>query len=78
MKKLGKLTISSEKMMKNEELINLQGGYDVACKCEGFDTSTGTWFDFRYPGTCAGMSDCTECSLALTNLYGYPVSCEPV
>jgi hypothetical protein len=28
MKKLGKLTISPEKIMKNEELINLQGGYD--------------------------------------------------
>jgi hypothetical protein len=27
MKKLGKLSISPEKIMKNEELINLQGGY---------------------------------------------------
>ena len=27
MKKLSKLSISREKIMKNEELINLQGGY---------------------------------------------------
>ncbi len=35
MRKLGKLTISPEKIMKNEELINLQGGYGdhwVYCK----------------------------------------------
>jgi len=28
MKKLGKLSISPEKVIKNEELINLRGGYD--------------------------------------------------
>ena len=28
MKKLGKLSINPEKVMKNEELINLKGGYD--------------------------------------------------
>ena len=31
MKKLGKLVISPEKVMKNEELINLQGGYSGTC-----------------------------------------------
>ena len=31
MKKLGKITISTDKVMKNEELINLQGGYDTGC-----------------------------------------------
>ncbi len=38
MKKLNKLAISPEKIMKNEELINLQGGYDCAwftCRCNG-------------------------------------------
>jgi len=29
MKKLSKLEINSEKLMKNEELIALRGGYDV-------------------------------------------------
>ena len=28
MKKLGKLTISLNKIIKNEELVNLRGGYD--------------------------------------------------
>ena len=31
MKKLNKLVISPEKIMKNEELINLQGGYGGSC-----------------------------------------------
>lgn len=45
MKKLGKLSINSEKVMKNEELINLRGGYtgddcpsgQFKCKCNGKD-----------------------------------------
>jgi hypothetical protein len=44
MKKLGKLEISPEKIMKNEELINLQGGYEgcpwYSCQCYG---TAGTW-----------------------------------
>ena len=28
MKKLGKLTINPEKVIKNDELVNLRGGYD--------------------------------------------------
>ncbi len=31
MKKLGKLSINPEKLMKNEELINLRGGYSGTC-----------------------------------------------
>jgi len=34
MKKLGKLSINPEKVIKNEELVNLRGGYgtgDMAC-----------------------------------------------
>ena len=34
MKKLGKLQINPEKLMKNEELVTLRGGYgDNCCKC---------------------------------------------
>lgn len=41
MKKLGKLSINPEKLIKNDELINLRGGYDeygetfytYKCKC---------------------------------------------
>jgi hypothetical protein len=37
MKKLNKLQINSEKLMKNEELITLRGGYgnDCYCMCDG-------------------------------------------
>ena len=41
MKKIGKLTISPEKVMKNEELINLQGGYEhEKCVCYSSDGSS--------------------------------------
>lgn len=33
MKKLNKLQINSEKLMKNEELIALKGGYGEPCWC---------------------------------------------
>jgi hypothetical protein len=34
MKKLGKLEINSDKIMKNEELLTLRGGYDFhGCWC---------------------------------------------
>jgi hypothetical protein len=35
MKKLNKLLIDSEKLMKNEELIALRGGYPCTCSCCG-------------------------------------------
>jgi len=37
MKKLGKLTINPEKVIKNDELVNLRGGYggggSITCQC---------------------------------------------
>jgi hypothetical protein len=33
MKKLNKLQIDSEKLMKNNELVNLRGGYDGEASC---------------------------------------------
>jgi len=33
MKKLNKLEINSEKIMKNEELVTLRGGYGENCPC---------------------------------------------
>ncbi len=75
MKKLTKLGISPEKIMKNEELINLQGGYDVTCTCEQFDSSTGEWFIIG-SGICGGFTSCAECGYALTNWYGWtPTNC---
>ncbi len=43
MKTLGKIPISPDKVMKNEELINLQGGmgYDWCCWCGGHTVMGG-------------------------------------
>lgn len=36
MKKIGKITANPEKIIKNEELVNLKGGYDeYECQCSG-------------------------------------------
>ena len=75
MKKLNKLVISSEKIMKNEDLINLQGGYNHLCRCEGYDN--GSAFDLG-SGLCSpDVYDCAECGSWLTLYYGFPVYCYP-
>ena len=45
MKKLGKLTINPEKVIKNEELVNLRGGYggeggSNCCECVDMNNNT--------------------------------------
>ncbi len=70
MKKLGKLTISPGKIMKNEELINLQGGYDVYCECIDL-TNNVHWGS----GYCGGMVNCIQCEIALEGLYGGHFMC---
>jgi hypothetical protein len=54
MKKLGKLQISSEKIIRNEELLALRGGYDTTIKCyrEG-------WIEgcYGYLGSVTGNCD---------------------
>ena len=46
MKKLGKLSINPEKVIKNDELVNLRGGYDgwhyAECKDSSGNTLCGT------------------------------------
>jgi len=52
MKKLNKLQINAEKLMKNEELVTLRGGYgggELACK-----KGTETWCTFS--GVLCSMS----------------------
>jgi len=75
MKKLKKLEISPEKIMKNEELINLQGGGggDV-CHCEQFDPELGEWIEWHFSGVCAEMN-CVECGGALTMYYNMITNC---
>jgi natural product precursor len=58
MKKLNKLQINSEKIIKNEELVALKGGYDpwvgVCCECYfPFDPTRQTaYFDVDTFGDC--------------------------
>ena len=64
MKKLGKLTISPEKMMKNEELINLQGGYGgpchVSCNYDGSSLCTTSASDCGTAATDACLAKTDE------------------
>ena len=65
MKKLGKLTINPEKVIKNEELVNLRGGYGTQgpCGCTCFNAEkfveTGKVICYGYVYT---ETDCvSEC-----------------
>ena len=72
MKKLGKLQINPEKVMKNEKLIALRGGYGECWYCYIFDG----WN--YYPLGCTEGPSCDEVAQALYNLYhpgGYEVGC---
>jgi hypothetical protein len=55
MKKLNKLQIKSEKLMKNEDLITLRGGYDGNC-CECHVVGGSTYYIQSTPTAC--NSDC--------------------
>jgi len=71
MKKLGKLSISPEKIMKNEELINLQGGaYSSLCACT--DVENQVYWGW---GMCGGYNNCHACGVALTQYYQTEIVC---
>lgn len=54
MKKLNKLEINPQKIMKTEELITLRGGYDVPPNCQLYCNSG--------PSTCTDYEGpCTKC-----------------
>jgi len=59
MKKLNKLQINPEKLMKNEELISLRGGTNCLCQNEnGSWCMTGTAPDFQ---VCEAMCIAAQC-----------------
>ena len=64
MKKLGKLSINPDKIIKNEELVNLRGGYDdkLFCECIGVD---GAYDLIPFVGCWA-----TACAEKCDNLQG--------
>ena len=72
MKKLGKLSINPEKIIKNKELVNLRGGYggsncepltEYTCYCK--DANNNILGDITYSGNVSLGGDCwkpvTEC-----------------
>ncbi len=68
MKKLGKLSINSEKVMKNEELISLKGGYmwTFTCCCYGggcFDVEVSDYQELYdiVSAHCGSGGNCTPC-----------------
>lgn len=59
MKKINKLQINSEKLMKNEELTTLRGGYDgKCCECHVLMSGETYYATNSSPSTCP--SDCSE------------------
>lgn len=75
MRKLSKLTINLNKVIKNEELVNLRGGYNWSSSSCGAKSSTGTvlcglsktealfWAGCNDSGTnCSGNWCCDSCS----------------
>jgi len=61
MKKLGKLSINPEKLMKNEELVSLRGGYEGMAVCVCTD-STGVIGNIILPVLCSTKDCTTECN----------------
>jgi len=71
MKRLHKLEISSEKVMNNEDLINLQGGYQGWCCFCGWD--------YGFMGGAANDNP-IDCEIACYEAFGttnwyYDVTC---
>jgi natural product precursor len=74
MKKLGKLNINSSKVIKNEELIALKGGYgggDCHCMCYTGDPIP------RAVGLMAAfdMAECIDNCHAIDPSYGHTFNC---
>lgn len=78
MKKLGKLTINPEKVIKNEELVNLRGGYDgygsgtSNCTCSYSYTDGregGILSPILLPESCSTTGCTTECNTVYGSQY---------
>ena len=63
MKKLGKLSINPDKIIKNEELVNLRGGYGnyvVSCKDSEGNHLCGTWLGLCMDATAFCSYHCPD------------------
>ncbi|HYQ56601.1 MAG TPA: TIGR04149 family rSAM-modified RiPP [Draconibacterium sp.] len=63
MKKSGKISINPEKVIKNEELVNLKGGYYGPCTCTCYDTWTYECLGYL-------ASDTGNCLIECNDFYG--------
>jgi hypothetical protein len=73
MKKLNKLTINPSKVMKNEELVNLKGGYAIAIyKCQCTHGEGGIYYISLPCGDPGPISYTHNCSSGYQNceMYG--------
>jgi hypothetical protein len=73
MKKLGKLQINPEKVMKNEELIGLRGGTETYWRCfvncEGYSEN-----GFTFASTCGDQEPAcanNECYMFFEQMFDY-------
>ena len=67
MKKIGKLSINPEKVIKNEELVNLKGGYSgasVACSTGG-----GGYCQYNIPNCDEADTVCNDLCSGYTGTY---------
>lgn len=58
MKKIGKLLINPEKVIKNEELVNLKGGNYSVCVCcteDGTGNCISEWFQAQFDNCDDGL-----------------------
>ncbi len=67
MKTIGKLSINPEKVIKNEELMNLKGGTTFRCCC-GMGGGNANCFDVE-------ASSCAEANWALTYVCSFGGGC---
>ena len=75
MKKLGKLSINPEKIIKNEELVNLRGGYDGYG--EDYDFACCTTSGNNLPPYC-DTYELIQAWAAYWITAGYTVDCDRV
>lgn len=69
MKKLGKLTINPDKLLKSEELVRLKGGYPYAVACK--DSETGqTCYEF-FSEFCIAYMIVPICESACPSSHAY-------
>jgi len=85
MKKIGKLSINPEKVIKNEELVNLKGGYGtsggvcVCCTISGSGNCVSEGYFFAPFNNCDDALDWAYSQCSSYNTACNPnISCPPI